>query len=282
MLQLLSLGIEDKIRRGNALTSYELVSTGGVRSHFADGTSTHGCLLVGADGIHSKVRRQLQPERKLVDTERQIIWARTWMTPQFVADYHKDAMTWFVGMDKQRPTDNVILEPIIWRSSLADESGGRLMDGKDYVYWSLTTKTTTEKLRTPKELQNFVARKSKDWNAKLKALFEYADWSLAVRARLYSSKPDIGDFVRGQGQVVLIGDAAHPMTPQGGLGGNTAVKSAADLCKTLIGEGLTKESIDGFERRIRALAKEAIEMSFGTAKFMVAGKDWEEYEEVDA
>ncbi|KAK4496839.1 hypothetical protein PRZ48_011288 [Zasmidium cellare] len=280
ILQLLSLGIENRIHRGRKLSSYDLGSDE-VTAVFTDGTSVKGRLLVGADGIHSKVRHQLQPERRLVDTERQIVWARMWITPEFLAAYPEEAFTWFVGIDKQHPERNVILEPITWTTSVAQESQGRLPDGKDYVYWSLTTETFDQPLRSPEELRTFVLDKTQKWDLNFRSLFEHADWSLAVRARLYSSKPGIGDFSLGDGRLVLIGDAAHPMTPQGGLGGNTAVKGAAELCRTIVEEGVSKESMAGFEERIRELAREAIELSFKTAKFMVKGKDWEEYHEVE-
>lgn len=240
-----------------------------------------GRLLVGADGIHSRVRHQLQPDRKIIDTERQIIWGRTWITPDFISAYSEQAMTWFVGIDPQHPSRNVILEPIIWPSVLSMESEGRLSDGKDYIYWSLTTETFDERLHSPEALQKFVLDKTQAWDSKFRALFEYADWSLAVRARLYSSKPDIDDFSRGRSQVVLIGDSAHSMTPQGGLGGNTAVKGAAELCRTIVEEGVSVQSVAGIQKRLRELAREAIDLSFKTAKFMVDGKDWEEYREVD-
>lgn len=276
----MSLDIDDKIHRGKRLTSYELVDSG-VNAHFEDGTSLLGRLLVGADGIHSRVRNQLQPEKRLLDTERQIIWARTWITPGFLREYPEDAITWFVGMDRRPPECNLILEPIIWRSSVAAESGGRLVDGEDYVYWSLTTETSKKRLREPDEIREFVESVTRDWNDRFKAIFRHADWNLAVRARLYSSRPDIGDFARGEGRVVIVGDAAHPMTPQGGLGGNTAVKGAADLCRAIVEEGVSRGSMVAFEGRLRGQAEEAIEISFKTAKFMVKGKDWWEYSQVD-
>ncbi|MDP9793332.1 2-polyprenyl-6-methoxyphenol hydroxylase-like FAD-dependent oxidoreductase [Catenuloplanes nepalensis] len=46
------------IRHGRRLTG----TTGGVRAHFADGSEAEGAFLVGADGIHSRVRRLIDPD----------------------------------------------------------------------------------------------------------------------------------------------------------------------------------------------------------------------------
>lgn len=190
-------------------------------------------------------------------------------------------MTWFVGMDQQFPKTNVILEPILWPSSLSKESNGKLSDAEDYIYWAFSTETPESTPRTPQELHNYVAEHTKDWDRELTVLFDYANWSLAVGTRIYSSKPDIGDFSNGRGLVSMIGDSAHPMTPQGGLGGSTAVQAAADLCRTLENEGLNRESFAAFEIRMRALARRSIESCFNMAKFMIAGKNWQEFAEVD-
>jgi FAD-dependent urate hydroxylase len=50
------------IEYGKRLISYEVTGEGGVIARFEDGTEAEGDLLVGADGIHSRVRRVMDPE----------------------------------------------------------------------------------------------------------------------------------------------------------------------------------------------------------------------------
>ena len=39
-----------------------------------------GRFVVGADGIKSRVRRQLQPERRMLDLQRWVLWGRVPLT----------------------------------------------------------------------------------------------------------------------------------------------------------------------------------------------------------
>jgi 2-polyprenyl-6-methoxyphenol hydroxylase-like FAD-dependent oxidoreductase len=55
-----SRGIE--VEYGKRLVSYEVAGNGGVIASFEDGTKAEGDLLVGADGIHSRVRRVMDPK----------------------------------------------------------------------------------------------------------------------------------------------------------------------------------------------------------------------------
>jgi FAD-dependent urate hydroxylase len=50
------------IEYGKRLLSYEVAGEGGVIARFEDGTEAEGDLLVGADGIHSRVRWVMDPE----------------------------------------------------------------------------------------------------------------------------------------------------------------------------------------------------------------------------
>jgi hypothetical protein len=53
------------------------------------------------------------------------------------------------------------------------------------------------------------------------------------------------------------------------------------LAKTIADEGVTKESIQGFEKRMDQKAKEKIEYSFENGKKFWKGREWYEYPEVD-
>ncbi|MET0189998.1 MAG: NAD(P)-binding protein, partial [Pseudonocardia sediminis] len=57
--ELLCHGLGDALHFGRAFTGYRVGPGGGVTAEFADGSTDHGDLLVGADGVHSRVIEQL-------------------------------------------------------------------------------------------------------------------------------------------------------------------------------------------------------------------------------
>lgn len=67
-------------------------------------------------------------------------------------------------------------------------------------------------------------------------------------------------------RVTVIGDAAHSMTPAGGIGANTAVRDSALLGRLIADadgkiDGVTKQ----FEDKMRVYASEAVASSYGLA-----------------
>jgi hypothetical protein len=67
----------------------------------------------------------------------------------------------------------------------------------------------------------------------------------------------------------------------GGHRSGLAIINAVDLAETVIKEEITKESIQGFEKRMEQRAKEKIEYSFENGKKFWKGREWYEYPEVD-
>jgi 2-polyprenyl-6-methoxyphenol hydroxylase-like FAD-dependent oxidoreductase len=70
------------------------------------------------------------------------------------------------------------------------------------------------------------------------------------------------------------------MSPMGGSGGDTAIRNAADLARTLSEEGWTDDSINRFEERMAERARDKIEHSFRGGKKFWHGKDWSDYHEI--
>ncbi|KAG6363649.1 hypothetical protein INS49_008750 [Diaporthe citri] len=281
---LASLELHDAICYEKEFCSYEIVD-GLVEVKFTDGSVVRGRLLVGADGIKSRVRKQLQPDRNLLDLERWVMWGRTPMTEDLKrALGSPDLLSWCMCLDHQSNVQ-IVVEPVTWSRSVRVESGGKLPDFADYVYWVVCTASSqyAERLpRTVEERKLYLARVSETWHPALKHLLDSAAHELSACVPILSSKPDIQMCPAGQtGRATLIGDAAHPMSPMGGSGGDTAIRNAADLAHTLAEEGVTESSIMGFEERMEARAKEKIEHSFRGGHKFWRGKECTEYNEVD-
>jgi 2-polyprenyl-6-methoxyphenol hydroxylase-like FAD-dependent oxidoreductase len=133
----LGLGIEGKIEWGKEIVSYNLPvkSEGGEESaevRFRDRTTADGRFIVGADGIKSRVRRQLQPERRVLDLQRWVLWGRVSLTTALRDELGndvqgEDVMSWFMGIDEDKNVQ-CVQEPMVWSTvstSVKDEIGGK-------------------------------------------------------------------------------------------------------------------------------------------------------------
>ncbi|KAI0889450.1 FAD/NAD(P)-binding domain-containing protein [Annulohypoxylon maeteangense] len=281
---LTTLGLEQSVEYGKEFRSYEIVD-GQVQVKFTDGSAVSGRLLVGADGIRSRVRKQLQPNRKLLDLERSIMWGRTLLTDDLKENIPQDMLSWCMYLD-QETNVQVVVEPMIWSKSVRQESDAKLPDFPDYVFWVVCTASSQYSELLPKTVEEkklFLEKVTKTWHPALKLLLDSATHDLSACAPVLSSKPDIEISSVGQPSklVTLVGDAAHAMSPMGGSGGATAILNAADLARIIAEEGITKGSIANFEARMEEKAKDMIEHSFRGGQKFWRGKEWSEYSETD-
>ena len=280
---ILTHGVEDAIEYGKELSSYEVDDTGTVHVHFLDNSSAHGNLLVGADGIKSRVRSQLQPDRRLLDLERWIMWGRTPLTDKLQARLPEDIFTWFMAADKEN-NSQLIVEPMTWDRDTRDASQGRLPMFESYIYWALSCSqdSATELPRSIDEKRALLQKVTKTWNKSLQLLLDSAfhEWSACAPA--LSSKPVIEmKLAKPPDKVTIIGDAAHAMSPMGGLGADTAIHSAIDLAMTLSKASSSEKEIGEFEARMAARAKEKILYSFKGGQRYWQGREWTQYKETN-
>jgi 2-polyprenyl-6-methoxyphenol hydroxylase-like FAD-dependent oxidoreductase len=175
-------------------------------------------VLVGADGIHSAVRRHLHPEEGEPRFAQQILWRAAVEAEPFLGG---DTMI-IAGHFHQR----IVVYPI-GRGT----QGGRL-------------------------LTNWVCQKSvpgaapgsEDWNrqtSKKQVRAQFGNWRfpwldmpalIEQTAQIYEyplvDRDPIGTWTRGR--VTLIGDAAHPMHPIGSQAGSQAILDARTLTAALV------------------------------------------------
>jgi 2-polyprenyl-6-methoxyphenol hydroxylase-like FAD-dependent oxidoreductase len=277
---LLTLGIEDAIEYQKDFSSYQ-VDENGVHVSFSDGSLQHGSILVGSDGIKSKVRRQLQPERRLLDLERWIVWGRTDLTDDIRNQLSENVMTWFMALDKDANVQAVV-EPMVWQESVSKTSEGALPDFKSYLYYAVSIMPEGDLPKSAEARKMLLDNVTETWHPALRLLFDSANHDLSACVPIFSSKPDIeARSSEKGGRIILIGDASHPMSPMGGSGGDTAIRNAADLALTIAQHGITDEIMQRFKERMETKAREKIEHSFRGGQKFWKGREWFEYTEAD-
>jgi 2-polyprenyl-6-methoxyphenol hydroxylase-like FAD-dependent oxidoreductase len=286
ILQILMLGIEEAVEFGKEFLRYEVErgDDGGqqtVKAIFADGSTAIGSLLIGADGTHSAMRRQLQPQRRLLNLNRWVIWGRSPFSR--LREAHIDeALTWFIAADKERNVQ-ILGEAIMWPTGIKDLEQFGTDEYYDYLYWAISTAplaTLPDSVHEKKEVINTL---SEGWHPHIRSILDHTEFEDIACIPIISSKPDIDIRAAEQtGIVTLIGDAAHVMSPMGVAGADSAVKDAVDLAKTISLNGVTKESLLKFEERMETRAKERINFTFAGVQAIWDGDEWAEYKEANS
>jgi 2-polyprenyl-6-methoxyphenol hydroxylase-like FAD-dependent oxidoreductase len=245
-------------------------------------------MLVGADGAHSKVRRQFLPQVRLLDLERTVMWCRTPLTLEFEKRFNRqDVLSEHFScmIDSQDLRHSCLFAPIRWpHDGKISNVSSHLKDQSDYMFVALNFETPSVKLDTEDARKQYAWEITKGWDVELRTLFDMMTESSAIP--IHSSPPDV-EVWQTDDRITTMGDAIHAMSPTGGSGGLTAVLDAAALTRKL------SQSWDGtrwvdlesrifaYEKDMREGAKKMIDVSFRGGKILWAGKDWQKYAEMD-
>lgn len=279
--QVLLAGLGDRVRFGKKFTHYEVADDGRVTAFFEDGSSAAGDLLVAADGVHSRVRRQFLPHADVIDTGVRAVMGKLPLTEEtrsllpprlfdgpasilapkghcmFLAVNEfgdgPEGLPGFAGEDG----NPVALPPGLLHGNTAD-----------FAMWGFSARR--EKFGLPAELKDLngtilrrvVLEMIADWHPNLKRLVHFTDPSAITPVTIRSSVP-IAHW--GTKNITLIGDAIHSMTPFRGIGANTALKDAALLCRNLVaaqrGEKSLLQAVHDYEVEMIRYGFEAVKNS---------------------
>ncbi|KAF9206707.1 hypothetical protein BGZ49_001973 [Haplosporangium sp. Z 27] len=276
---LLLLGLENDVEFGKKFSHFE-VSGDQVTATFEDGSQAQGCLLVGADGIRSAVRRQHLPDMNMVDTTGRTIYGKTLITPELVNSFPAEGLRGITAVKDTRPL-TLFLEPVRFSSNLEEESAGRLSNVPDYVYWVLGARQSVfnmnddELLRlSGQEAADLSLRLTQDWDEGIRTLLKNQSPEETSALRLSSTSP-VMQVWEASSTVTFLGDAIHPMPPTGGSGANTALRDAANLLEA-IQRGITKSNIEEYEKKMREYGGEVIALSWNGGKMLFNLPSYEE------
>ncbi|KAK9420619.1 putative Monooxygenase [Seiridium unicorne] len=241
-----------------------------VTVHFQDGTVASGDILVGADGINSRVREHLlsRPNEHTLRTNAfAVIVGETTLTGDaferqislghsaYVGIAGDRARSIFVGLNKVSEDGKV--GSYYWFYMISDET----IDKPDH--W---TRHASRAERLEKALQD-----SKALDEKFREIIKLTPVE-GIRSDSFSFRDaEIGKDEYAVRRVTMLGDASHPMAPFRGEGGVHALRDALSLAKTVakIGNDERKtilNAVGDYQREMVKRGVEAVQRSRAVAR----------------
>ncbi|MBT9548044.1 MAG: FAD-dependent monooxygenase [Candidatus Sericytochromatia bacterium] len=195
------------LHTGKRFQAYD-IRQGQVAVQFEDGSSATGDLLIGADGLRSRVRTQLWGEIPLRYSG-QSCW-RGLAPLRLPEPWHHKAQE-------------------LWGDRPGLRAGFSQVNA-DEVYFYLTQSMPAGQHDSPEHLKPDLLRAFADFPERVLQIIQATPTEAFLRN-------DLSDFVPlksyGQGPIWLLGDAAHATTPNLGQGANQALESAWALAESL-------------------------------------------------
>eukprot|EP00804_Cyclotella_cryptica_P010699 CCRYP_005494-RA/>CCRYP_005494-RA protein AED:0.02 eAED:0.02 QI:115/1/1/1/1/1/2/76/626 len=226
----------DFIQNGNPVEGFVNKGTGkGVTVKLADGSTAEADVLVGSDGIWSAIRAQMYGEEIKQSTNNGLkrqgctYSGYTVFAGETVVktdDYYETGYKVYIGPQRYFVTSDVGDGRIQWYAFFALPPGTK----KAPSGWGGTERTAQD---DPEEnLVDYIKSLHQGWSDEIMTVLDATPPESVEQRDLYDRAPEL---LRSwaQGNVVLIGDAVHPMMPNLGQGGCQAIEDAFVLSETL-------------------------------------------------
>jgi 2-polyprenyl-6-methoxyphenol hydroxylase-like FAD-dependent oxidoreductase len=233
-----------QVHFGRTFRSYSQAG-GTVRAEFLDGSAAEADILIGADGLNSAVRAQMLGP-----------------TPPRYAGY--TCWRGVVPYPYSKVPPGYVAE--IWGRG---SRFGVVRTGGERIYWFATLNSPPLRAGEPLPPQkHLLLRHFSDWALPVPELLELTPDESILRNDI-CDRPPVRRWSKGR--VLLIGDAAHPTTPNIGQGGGMAIEDALILAR-LLRSGDPPESC--FERFTRERYPRTAAITRESWRFGVVGQ-WE-------
>ena len=191
----------------------------GVTARFKNGDTARGDVLIGADGLRSVIRAQL-----FGDDPPRYAGYTAWRAVVTLPPTHiVTTETWGRGR----------------RFGIVPMRDGR-------VYWYATKNAVEGERDLEGQTKRNILELFRRWHAPIESLIEASDESSILRNDIYDRNPTKRWSL---GRVTLLGDAAHPMTPNLGQGACQAIEDAAMLAVCLRASANLESGLHQYQAR---------------------------------
>lgn len=194
----------------------------GVRVTFADGRVEKADVLIGADGLHSVIRAQMlgpEPPRYAGYT----VWRAILDFDHELAPHGLFRLHWGRGV-----------RFLFFRV------------GPARMYWSAMVKTPPGGVDGEGGHKAAVLPHFRGFVEPVEAMIAATDERAIIRQDTYDRDPAKR---WGEGRVTLLGDAAHPMSPDQGQGANQAIEDGVVIADCLGRDGVSEGALRAYEEQ---------------------------------
>ena len=239
-----------RVEYGKRLTDAAMTPDGGVTARFEDGSEAAGDLLIGADGIHSRTRRTIDPEAPKA----------RYIPVLNIGSYARD-----VKVTAELGTFHMVFGKRAFFGYTVHPSGE--------VWWFANPPRGTEPGKA--ELS---ATTTEQWRGLLIDLF--SDDNTPAVDIIRSTPGEISGWATHdlpsvpawhRGSMIVIGDAAHATSPSSGQGASLAVEDAIELARCLRDLPDTGRAFDVYERLRRDRVEKIVAQGARTSNSKAAG-----------
>lgn len=242
-------GVE--VRLGSRVTS---VSTGhdGVHAVLQDGTSVSGDVLVGADGVHSVVRRAVDPA---------------------APEARYVGLTNFGGITRATPVAGR-LEPEAWSFVFGRRAffGAHPSPSGDVVWFLNVPRVEISR----QERQDTTRLQWRAWLADLVADDAGHAAELVGAGELELAGDNTHDLPHvptwSRGRMLVLGDAAHAPAPSSGQGASIALEDAVVLARSLRDSADVPTALTAYERARRTRVERIVKVGARSSSSKIPGR----------
>ena len=239
-----------RVEYGRRLVDAETGPDGGVTARFEDGTGAEGDLLIGADGIHSRTRRIIDPSSP----------AARYLPVLDIGGYARGV--------------RVRAEPGTFRMVFGKRAFfGYAVHPSGEVWWFANPPRADEPSRA-----ELAATTTGQWGEMLLDLFAGDDTPAADIIRATPGKlsgwatydlPYVPNWHNGS--MIIIGDAAHATAPSSGQGASMAIEDAVVLARCLRDLPDTGHAFAAYEKLRRGRVERIVAHGARTSNSKAAG-----------